>query len=114
MPKELSQTLVIFSSKSGTTIETLSHYKYFTKVFIDKGLDPKKHIVIITDENSPLDTAGRSEGFKVFYADPNIGGRFSALTTFGLLPATLVGADVSVILDAVSYTHLTLPTIYSV
>ena len=99
MPKELAQTLVIFSSKSGTTIETLSHYKYFTKVFIDKGLDPKKHIVIITDENSPLDTAGRSEGFKVLYADPNIGGRFSALTTFGLLPATLVGADVSVILD---------------
>ena len=99
MPKELAQTLVIFSSKSGTTIETLSHYKYFTKVFIDKGLDPKKHIVIITDENSPLDTAGRSEGFKVLYADANIGGRFSALTTFGLLPATLVGADISVILD---------------
>lgn len=99
MPKELAQTLIIFSSKSGTTIETLSHYKYFTKVFIDNGLDPKKHIVIITDENSPLDTAGRSEGFKVLYADPNIGGRFSALTTFGLLPATLVGADVSVILD---------------
>jgi len=99
MPKELAQTLIIFSSKSGTTIETLSHYKYFTKVFIDNDLDPKKHIVIITDENSPLDTAGRSEGFKVLYADPNIGGRFSALTTFGLLPATLVGADVSVILD---------------
>ena len=99
MPNELAQTLIIFSSKSGTTIETLSHYKYFTKVFIDNGLDPKKHIVIITDENSPLDTAGRSEGFKVLYADPNIGGRFSALTTFGLLPATLVGADVSVILD---------------
>jgi glucose-6-phosphate isomerase len=99
MPKELAQTLIIFSSKSGTTIETLSHYKYFTKVFIDNGLDPKKHIVIITDENSPLDTAGRSEGFKVLYADPNIGGRFSAITTFGLLPATLVGADVSVILD---------------
>jgi len=99
MPKELAQTLIIFSSKSGTTIETLSHYKYFTKVFIDNGLDPKKHIVIITDENSPLDTAGRSEGFKVLYADTNIGGRFSALTTFGLLPATLVGADVSVILD---------------
>ena len=41
MPKELAQTLIIFSSKSGTTIETLSHYKYFTKVFIDNGLDPK-------------------------------------------------------------------------
>ena len=98
-PKDLAKSLIIFSSKSGTTIETLSHFKFFKKLFVDNELDPLEHMVIITDPQTILDESARKSGFKVFNADPNVGGRFSALTTFGLLPASIIGVDVSVLLD---------------
>ena len=99
IPKDLAKSLIIFSSKSGTTIETLSHFKFFKKLFLDNKLDPLEHMVIITDPRTTLDESARKSGFKVFNADPNVGGRFSALTTFGLLPASIIGVDVSVLLD---------------
>ncbi len=99
IPSNLSQTLVIVGSKSGSTIETASQKALFEKLFIDAKLDPKNHIVIVTDPNSPLDSSARAAGLRVINADPNVGGRFSALSAFGLVPAALLGVDVSVLLD---------------
>ena len=98
-PKQLEKTLMIFASKSGTTIETLSHLKYFKDLISKRGLDPKEHILIITDPNTDLDKEHRKLGYRVFNGDPLVGGRFSALTTFGLLPSALVGCDTSLLLD---------------
>ena len=62
-------------------------------------IEPKNHLIIITDPNSPLDIAAKESGYRVMNADPMVGGRFSALSAFGLLPAALLGIDVSVLLD---------------
>lgn len=101
---DLNKTLVVVSSKSGSTIETASQRALFEKAFIDAHLEPKDHIVIVTDPDSPLDRQARAGGFTVVNADPQVGGRFSALSAFGLLPASLIGVDVSVLLDNASDT----------
>jgi glucose-6-phosphate isomerase len=59
-------------------------------------------MVIVTDPDSPLDKSARADGYTVVNADPKVGGRFSALTAFGLVPAALIGVDASVLLDAAS------------
>lgn len=99
IPTDLSNALVIIGSKSGSTIETASQKAFFEKLFTDAKLDPKDHIVVVTDPKSPLDLSARASGFRVINADPNVGGRFSALSAFGLVPAALLGVDVSVLLD---------------
>ncbi len=96
---DLSQSLVLVSSKSGATIETASARALFQGAFESAGLLPQDHIVIVTDPNSPLDRQARSDGYPVINADPNVGGRFSALSAFGLVPAALIGIDVSILLD---------------
>ncbi len=96
---DLSQSLVLVSSKSGATLETAAQRALFQGAFQSAGLLPQDHIVIVTDPNSPLDLQARSDGYPVINADPNMGGRFSALGAFGLLPATLLGIDVSILLD---------------
>ena len=60
---------------------------------------PTDHIVIITDPNTSLDEIARGEGYRVITANPDVGGRFSALSAFGLVPAALIGVDISVLLD---------------
>ena len=99
---DLSQTVVVVSSKSGSTIETASQRALFESHFNKAGLNPSDHMVIVTDPDSPLNKDARTRGFTVVNADPNVGGRFSALTAFGLVPAALLGIDVSVLLDAAS------------
>lgn len=101
---DLTKTLVVVSSKSGSTIETASQRALFEKLFLDAGLKPADHIVIVTDPDSPLDKSSRANGFTVINADPNVGGRFSVLSAFGLVPAALIGVDVSVLLDNASET----------
>jgi hypothetical protein len=103
---DLDKTLVVVSSKSGSTIETASQRAFFEKVFKDADLDPIDHMVIVTDPDSPLDKQARSGGFTVVNADPHVGGRFSALSAFGLVPAALIGVDVSVLLDNASDTKV--------
>jgi glucose-6-phosphate isomerase len=98
-PKDLGSALVIIASKSGSTIETTSQMAYFEEKFISAKLDPANHFVIVTDPNSALETQARSKGYKVINADPNVGGRFSALSAYGLVPAALVGFDVTQLLD---------------
>ena len=99
---DLRETVVIIGSKSGSTIETASQRALFAKAFRTLDLDPINHMVIVTDPGSPLDISARAEGYTVINADPNVGGRFSALTAFGLVPAALIGVDSSVLLDAAS------------
>nr|WP_208382614.1 glucose-6-phosphate isomerase [Microbacterium ulmi] len=96
---DLSQTVLVVSSKSGSTVETDSAKRAFEAAFRDLGIDPAERIVVVTDPGSPLDVAARADGYRVFNADPTVGGRYSALTAFGLVPAGLAGADISELLD---------------
>jgi glucose-6-phosphate isomerase len=98
----LDSTAVVISSKSGSTVETDSHKRVYEKAFRDAGIDPIDRIVVVTDPGSPLDTSARADGYRVFNADPNVGGRYSALTAFGLVPAGLAGVDVESLLDEAS------------
>ncbi len=97
---DLSTTVVVVSSKSGSTIETASQRSYCEFLFEQAKLNATDHMIIVTDPDSPLDQDARSRGFTVMNADPFVGGRFSALTAFGLVPAALLGIDVSVLLDS--------------
>lgn len=96
----LRNTLFIVSSKSGTTIETLSLFHYFWKKASLVNRNPQIHFVAITDPNTPLMKLAQEKGFRrIFTAPPEVGGRYSALTVFGLLPASLIGIDVHKFLD---------------
>lgn len=86
-------TVVVVSSKSGSTIETRSHLAAFERRFGEAGIDPAGRIVVVTDPGSALEAHAREAGYRVFLADPTVGGRFSALTAFGLVPTGLAGAD---------------------
>jgi transaldolase/glucose-6-phosphate isomerase len=95
------RTLVVVSSKSGETLETLSLYRYFLGVFRESTIsDPGSHFVAITDPSSFLQREAAKVGFMdCFLNPPNIGGRFSALSFFGLIPAALVGVKIEAVLD---------------
>ena len=96
----LTETAVVVSSKSGSTVETDSQRRIFEQAFTDAGVDAKSRIIIVTDPGSPLEQASREAGYRaVFNADPNVGGRFSALTAFGLVPCGLAGVDIQAFLD---------------
>ena len=99
VPSDLNKSVIVISSKSGTTIETLSQYEFYVSKFKQANLNPTEHIVIVTDPGTPLDVIARNEGYKVVNADPSVGGRFSALSAFGLVPAALIGVDISLLLD---------------
>jgi glucose-6-phosphate isomerase len=95
----LDRTVVVVSSKSGSTVETDSQRRAYEQAFTDAGIDPATRIVIVTDPGSPLDKASREAGCRVVNADPDVGGRYSALTAFGLVPSGLAGADIAALLD---------------
>lgn len=90
----LKDALIIVSSKSGSTIETSSQRAFFENALSVAGLNPQDHMLFVTDPGSPLDLQVRSQGFAVVNADPNVGGRFSALSAFGLVPAALANIDI--------------------
>ena len=92
---ELDRTLFVVASKSGGTTETLSHFAFFW----DKA--PKgTQFVAITDPGTPLETMAREHGFRAVFLNPDdIGGRYSALSYFGLVPAALIGAPLHEVLD---------------
>ncbi len=96
-----ARTLYIVSTKSGSTVETLSFMKYFYRQAVE-ALGEKtagQHFVAITDPGSGLEAlAERLKFRRVFRNDPNIGGRYSALSYFGLVPAALVGIDLAELL----------------
>ena len=94
----LQETVVVVSSKSGGTVETDSQRRAFEKAFTDAGIDPGERIIVVTDPGSPLEESAREAGYRVFLADPEVGGRYSALTAFGLVPSGLAGVDVEALL----------------
>ena len=100
---DLMRTLFVVSSKSGSTVETVSLMKYFYGELAKKTDSAGEHFVCITDPGSALiQTAGEHGFAKVFISDPNVGGRFSALSYFGLVPASLAGVDIRKMLQSAS------------
>ena len=100
---DLGKTAVIVSSKSGSTVETDSQKRLFEQAFTAAGIDKTDRIVIVTDPGSPMEAAAKADGYRIFNADPTVGGRYSALTAFGLVPSGLAGADIHELLnDAVA------------
>ncbi|BAU98956.1 glucose-6-phosphate isomerase [Aurantimicrobium minutum] len=95
----LHTTAVVISSKSGGTVETDSQKRIYEAAFAAVGIDPLERIIVVTDPGSPLDKSAREAGYRVFNADPNVGGRFSALTAFGLVPSGLAGVDIAELLN---------------
>lgn len=96
---DLADTAVVVASKSGTTVETATARASFEQAFRDQGIDPLDRVVIVTDPQSPLHEESSAKGHRVFLADPTVGGRFSALTAFGLVPTTLAGVDTKKVID---------------
>ena len=97
-----AQTVFIVSTKSGGTVETFSFMKYFYNRTADAlGTEEAgRHFLAITDPGSGLADVARSLRFRhIFYNDPDIGGRYSALSCFGLVPASLIGMDTGRLLD---------------
>jgi hypothetical protein len=93
---DLERTLFLSSSKSGSTLETRSHTDYFWKQNGGRG----DLFAAVTDPGSELETLARERGFRgVFLGEPSIGGRYSALSPFGIVPAVLMGVDASRLLD---------------
>ncbi|MBI3251715.1 MAG: glucose-6-phosphate isomerase [Candidatus Omnitrophica bacterium] len=91
---ELSKTLFVVSSKSGGTVEVVSLYKYFFEKIKSNRPDPGRQFIAITDPDTALARLARENHFrKIFLAPPDVGGRFSALTAFGLVPAALIGVE---------------------
>jgi glucose-6-phosphate isomerase len=104
---DLSKTAIIVSSKSGSTVETDSQKRIFEKAFTDAGIDKTDRIIVVTDPGSPMELAAKADGYRVFNADPTVGGRYSALTAFGIVPSGLAGADIAKLLaDAQSVAEL--------
>ena len=99
---DLRRTLFLVSSKSGTTLETQLFCRYFMAKLSD-CVDPREvssRFVAVTDAGSPLDQMATENGFRaVFHGDAEVGGRFSALSYFGMVPASIVGIDVGQMLD---------------
>ena len=96
-----ARSLFIVSTKSGTTVETLSSFKFFYRRAADLLGEEKagQHFIAITDPGSPLADLAERYGFRgTFLNDPNIGGRYSALSCFGLVPAALTGIDLDLLL----------------
>jgi transaldolase/glucose-6-phosphate isomerase len=92
---DLERTLFVVSSKSGSTLETRCHCDYFW----DRAGKPGSRFVAITDPGSSLEALAKERGFRhVFAGEPTIGGRYSALSPFGIVPAALMGLDLEQLL----------------
>ena len=95
----LEESVVVVSSKSGGTVETDSLLRAYVDAFEQSGLKPADHLVIVTDPGSPFDKDATAAGYLVIKADPDVGGRYSALSAFGLVPSGLAGVDIAALLD---------------
>src|SRR5205807_9942802 len=96
---DLTHTLFLVSSKSGTTEETNSCFYYFWNKLKQINVEPGEHFVAITDPGPPLEKLAAERKFRAtFNAPEEVGGRYSALTVFGLVPAALIGVDLGAVL----------------
>ena len=97
--EDIEHTVVVVSSKSGSTVETDSQKRVFEQAFDIAGIDKTSRIIIVTDPDSPMHKQAVSDRYRVFLANPNVGGRFSALTMFGVVPSVLAGVNMKPILQ---------------
>jgi glucose-6-phosphate isomerase len=98
--ERLERTVVVVSSKSGSTVETDSQRRVFEAAFTEAGIQPGSRLVAVTDPGSALAELATTAGYRgLFLAEPSVGGRYSALTAFGLVPSALAGVDVAALLD---------------
>ena len=104
----LATSVLVVSSKSGSTVETDSQRRVFERAFLAAGIDPAERIIVVTDPGSPLEASATAAGYRVFAADPTVGGRYSALTAFGLVPSGLAGVDIGALLDEAEAVALSL------
>ena len=112
---DVAKTVFIVASKSGTTTEPDAFFRYYYER-VQKAIGVASaggHFVAITDPGTKLEAEARAMDFlKVWINDPNIGGRYSALSYFGMVPAALAGYDVTAILDrALGAMHANAPTV---
>ena len=99
---DITKTIFIVSTKSGSTVETLSLFKFmYTKIANAVEVDQAgTHFVAVTDPGSNLEKLAKKVHFRrIFLNNPNIGGRYSALSYFGMVPAALIGMDIDALLD---------------
>lgn len=92
--ERVQDSLVVVSSKSGTTVETRSHLSAIEHRLRSLDIRPEERIVIITDPNTPLAQYAQKMRYTTVFADSHVGGRFSVFTAYGLIPAALTGIDV--------------------
>lgn len=105
--KDLDRTIVVVSSKSGSTVETDSQKRAFEAAFEHAGISKTERIFIVTDPDSPMHKQATVDGYKTFLANPNIGGRFSALSAFGVVPSMLAGVNMEpLLLESISAAKL--------
>ncbi|WP_022852396.1 phosphoglucose isomerase [Thermodesulfatator atlanticus] len=98
---DLAKTLFIIASKSGTTIETTAHFRYFWEKVKALKENPGENFAAITDEGTPLHLEAQEKNFCGVFLNPkDIGGRYAALTFVGLLPAALMGLQVEKFLES--------------
>jgi glucose-6-phosphate isomerase len=100
----LPDTLIVVASKSGSTLEPniLKQY-FFEQMKFAVGDEAGAHFIAITDPGSKMEQVAKDDNFRyIFYGDPAIGGRYSALSNFGVVPATLAGLNVGKLLDQAS------------
>jgi transaldolase/glucose-6-phosphate isomerase len=97
---DLAKTLFIVSSKSGSTLEPNCFKQYFFDRVSQITNEPGRQFVAVTDPGSKMEQIAKADGFRyIFYGDPAIGGRFSALSAFGLTAAASMGVDVEILLE---------------
>ena len=102
-----TKTWYIVASKSGGTIETISLFRYFWDQASSQLQHPGSHFVAITDPGTSLASLARDRGFRTtVLADPDVGGRYSALTAFGIVPAGLIGVDAPRLLESARHAAL--------
>ena len=99
---DLTKTLFIVASKSGSTIESTSFYKYFYHLYKKNKIEnPGEHFIAITDNKTSLEEEARNKNFRYVFTNPgDYGGRYSALSFFGLVPMALIGINIKQILNS--------------
>ena len=103
---DLARTIFVVSSKSGTTTEMLSFLYYFWQKLTEIGAEPGPHFVAVTDPGTPLERLAQERGFRRVFSSPeDVGGRYSALCEFGLVPAALIGVDLHRLLALTRSAH---------
>ncbi|MDT7541457.1 MAG: transaldolase / glucose-6-phosphate isomerase [Acidobacteriota bacterium] len=97
---DVERTLFVISSKSGTTTEPLAFYKYWFDQVGQRSKEPGQNFIAVTDPGTLMEQSATRDGFRKIFLNPaDIGGRYSALSYFGLVPAALQGLDVKRLLD---------------